>query len=393
MYRSIFLLVTLQLLILSSASCEDAQEYYERIYPGDNPRRGLNFTEMAAYDNYTCHAYNVTTYDGYIITIFYIPPHPNCTTVHPIPVVFMHGLYLDGSDCIIPGPGKATCYILSDHCHHVWVGNVRGNRYGRAHVSLDPDKDPQFWNFTFINMGLGDLPAIVDFVLLRSGQKQINFNGFSQGMAAFLIMCSQKPEYNAKFNRAFGMSPTIWLTHARFLPLYIQEALATLFLTPMGEVFRYGGPVQQIANIVCGTSDTTYPGCTAVIFAFLGYNNYTVSPDTLQVVVSCETSGTSYANFKEWGKVPRDGFPFDLSNVTVPMLHVTGTDDNISTPQDMQTLMRNLTGSPNSTYCILPKNIIHLDYVFSDLIATLIAPIYLNYFANGTVICRNSTCN
>lgn len=39
-------------------------------------------------------------------------------------------------------------YILADKAYDVWLANARGNRYSRAHRTLDPN-DIKFWNFRF----------------------------------------------------------------------------------------------------------------------------------------------------------------------------------------------------------------------------------------------------
>ena len=39
-------------------------------------------------------------------------------------------------------------YTLADAGYDVWLGNVRGNTYGRRHVSLNPDTDSKFWDFS-----------------------------------------------------------------------------------------------------------------------------------------------------------------------------------------------------------------------------------------------------
>lgn len=38
--------------------------------------------------------------------------------------------------------------------------NSRGNRYSRAHKTLDPNQIPgKFWDFSFTEMGVKDLPG------------------------------------------------------------------------------------------------------------------------------------------------------------------------------------------------------------------------------------------
>ncbi len=41
--------------------------------------------------------------------------------------------------------------MLADAGYDVWLGAVRGNTYGRKHISLDPDVDAkQFWDFSYV---------------------------------------------------------------------------------------------------------------------------------------------------------------------------------------------------------------------------------------------------
>lgn len=42
-----------------------------------------------------------------------------------------------------------SAYILADNGYDVWLGNIRGTKYSKAHATLKAtNKD--FWDFTFV---------------------------------------------------------------------------------------------------------------------------------------------------------------------------------------------------------------------------------------------------
>ncbi len=49
--------------------------------------------------------------------------------------------------------------MLANIGYDVWLGNNRGNKYSRSHISLNPDKDKNFWDFSFHEMGKYDLDS------------------------------------------------------------------------------------------------------------------------------------------------------------------------------------------------------------------------------------------
>lgn len=56
---------------------------------------------------------------------------------------------------------KAPPFIAVDAGYDVWLSNLRGNKYSRQHVLLDPDNDKEFWDFSYPEHAKYDLPAMV----------------------------------------------------------------------------------------------------------------------------------------------------------------------------------------------------------------------------------------
>jgi hypothetical protein len=50
---------------------------------------------------------------------------------------------------MINGRDNSPAFIAADRGYDVWLGNSRGNSYGRDHTSLNPDKDKAFWDFSW----------------------------------------------------------------------------------------------------------------------------------------------------------------------------------------------------------------------------------------------------
>lgn len=159
-------------------------------------------TEITAFliaeEGYPVEEHYVNTPDGYILKVVRIPGAPNSPPAQGKRVVFVqHGLLCSSADWVVLGKGKALAYLLADAGYDVWLGNARGNTNSRKHQYLSPDhKD--FWNFSWHEIGQIDLPAMIDFVLLNTGEKDLHYIGHSQGTTSFFVMTSLRKEMNAK---------------------------------------------------------------------------------------------------------------------------------------------------------------------------------------------------
>ena len=126
----------------------------------------------------------VETEDGYQLTAFHIVGSSSSGILKPKypPVLIMHGLH-----------GSAFRFVknltfsenlpwilqLAEMGFDVWLGNNRGTNYSMSHKTLDPSKDPEYWNFTWEDMGKYDLPAMIDKIKDHSGSSKIFYIGKS----------------------------------------------------------------------------------------------------------------------------------------------------------------------------------------------------------------------
>ena len=88
------------------------------------------------------------------------------------------------------GRKLSAAFILADKGYEVWLGNSRGSFYSRRHVSLNPDKDSQFWEYSFVEMGRHDLPAAINLALEKSKASKLHYVGTSQGSSEMLVALS-----------------------------------------------------------------------------------------------------------------------------------------------------------------------------------------------------------
>ena len=58
-------------------------------------------------------------------------------------------------------------------------------------------------------MGLYDIPAMIDYILKRTGFRDLHLLGHSMASSAMLVTLSERPRYNAKVRLASWMSPSI----------------------------------------------------------------------------------------------------------------------------------------------------------------------------------------
>lgn len=167
---------------------------------------------------YPCEIHPVTTADGYILEMHRIP-HGRHAAVQPKqrrPIVFLqHGVLDSSATWLTTGPGNAFAYLLADRGFDVWLGNSRGNQYSKGHVTLRPQRSHadslRYWNYSFHEIGVYDLPAMIAYALRRTGAQRLHYVAHSQGCSAFFVMATERPDMNARIATMNALAPAVFM--------------------------------------------------------------------------------------------------------------------------------------------------------------------------------------
>ncbi|CAH0715859.1 unnamed protein product, partial [Brenthis ino] len=343
-------------------------------------KRTLNFTEIGKKLGFTVQQFDVVTQDGYILKLFHIPGNRNK------PVLLMHGI-IDSSDTFIIREKSSLAIALANSGYDVWLGNNRGNRYSRHHVYLNPDRDDKFWDFSFHELGYYDLPAIIDFILNKTGQKKLTAIGHSQGNAIFLVLGATRPEYNDKIKLLISLSPVCFLNNLMDAPYLLLKSVPTLsnVMTLLGQEEFMGDNTTfiRVFREICGT-ENSYSLCAhGILFPMAGSDPEELEPEFLPTIIAHYPTGTSKKNAIHLSQVGIQGLfsefdynwrnmdiynstmppEYNLSKVTMRVALVAGRNDKLSTLKDVDLLNRKL---PNVVeYLIIKRRkFSHLDAVW-----------------------------
>ncbi|CAH0405780.1 unnamed protein product [Chilo suppressalis] len=362
----------------------------------------LNFTELTSKYGYKSEEHTVTTEDGYILTIFRILSKCDGPSTS-YPVLMMHGL-IDSSDVyIVAGPDLGLGYVLSKNCYDVWAANHRGNVYSRRHVSLDPDKDIKFWDYSFDEHGNFDLPATIDYVLQVTNKQKLFYVGHSQGTTDFFVLTSLRPEYNDKIQLSVQLAPVAWMTNSmspipRALAYHVSQVKE--FLDGMGlrEILGKHQLSHFVLEILCSFQPEAVCGTTYRLTS--GLEPGTLKPKVLSVSLGHLLAGTSTKNlvhfaqlivskkFKRFnegleGNMKRyqSSKPpeYNVSLISSPVVLVSAHQDWLSSLKDVETLSSKL---PNlvENYVVPLKEWSHVNHVYDERIQKYVNPKILDYF-------------
>lgn len=67
--------------------------------------------------------------------------------------------------------------------------------------------------FSWHEIGLYDLPKMIDSILEVTQNKKLYYIGHSQGCTTFFVMSSLLPQYNSKISLMIALAPAVFMRH------------------------------------------------------------------------------------------------------------------------------------------------------------------------------------
>ncbi|XP_011310501.1 lipase 1 [Fopius arisanus] len=317
-----------------------------------DPNTVLTTPQMIRRAGYPAESHIVRTADGYLLEMHRIPNESG------YPIFLQHGLWCSSADWITQGKGKALAYLLADLGFDVWLGNYRGNTYSTAHVILNP-ANPLFWNFSWHDMGIYDLPSMITYVTDIKKQPVI-YIGHSMGTTALFVMAAKCPDMHSKIRFMFGYAPvgfnSHWKTPLRDLASYSK------LLASWGDTFGYGpiltrdAEIDPFISLLCNPSKLGEAECETFVFQLFGSDYTQLEPDWIPNMMAHMPAGSSTKTvnhylqifeskqFQEYDHGPTKNLQlyysvlppaYDLTKITLPIFFFYGLNDVAAPPEDV----------------------------------------------------------
>ncbi|NWV66023.1 LIPM Lipase, partial [Malurus elegans] len=328
-----------------------------------NPECFMNVSEIIRYHGYPSEEYQVTTKDGYILSVNRIPAGRNARNTGQRPVVFLQHAFLgDATHWITNLPNNSLGFLLADAGCDVWLGNSRGNTWSMKHKTLKPSQK-EFWQYSFDEMGKYDVPAELYFIMNKTGQKDIYYIGHSEGSTAGFVAFSTYPELAKQVKVFFALGPVTSCSHATsplFSLINLPEPLIKL-------IFGYKGTAHQIEFLrgpvtqLCTSLDKF---CAHILIYIAGGSIKNINTSRIDTIVGHSPAGTSVQNIMHWRQLvhedqfraydygPKENMKkynqtappeYKIEEIKIPTAIWSGGQDTFADPKDTARLLPRIT--------------------------------------------------
>ncbi|XP_041978334.1 lipase 3-like [Aricia agestis] len=373
----------------------DSWSYLPIDEPGaqmENPDLVLSVPAIITSHGYTCETHTVMS-QGYLINVHRIPRGKDGGKTSHKTVLLQHGLFASSADWILNGPEKGLAYVLADAGYDVWMSNIRGNRYAKEHSKLK-NSSKSYWNFSWHDIALHDIPAVVDYIIKVKGETEIAYIGHSMGTTILFAMLTLRPEYNRILKSGIALAPVVFMSDIKSPLKSLAPAASNVAYMEM----LYGShefvPKQSVLGRMTNTCDAESMDsvvCKNVVFYICGYNEKQFNKSLLPVFMSNLGTGTSWKTAVHFAQEVVSGGKFqqfdygsnnmrvynsntppeyDLSKITLPITLMWAENDLLSSEKDIMMLHDRVPST--EMFKVPDPEFNHIDYLWAIDAPTLV---------------------
>ncbi|EFX88863.1 hypothetical protein DAPPUDRAFT_311149 [Daphnia pulex] len=354
--------------------------------PPTNIERSFTPPQVIKNRGFPVEIHQVTTEDGYILELHRIPPKSFDT---PKKVVFLqHGVMQSSGTWVVNPSSRSLATLLAEQSYDVWLGNFRGNRFSRRHTTLNPD-EPEFWEFSWDEIGNSDIPSMIDYILKETGQPKLSYIGHSLGCGVFFIAMVKHPELNEKIEIMVALAPLSSFAHFTTEFLRVLTPFTNHIEVALNAVGVHGwldseGFGDRFLEVICEQTYIQARYCKNWFRAVVGPSE-NLDPTLIPLFDANFLRGTSVKviaqfaqnynagnvfqayDFGRKGNLLRYGsikpFEYHLGNITAPIYVFSGGRDRLVTPMDVDWLLSKLTNTIGSDRI---SDYSHLDFIWGN---------------------------
>lgn len=356
---------------------------------GADPESRMTVPQIIAHNGYPVEEHFVTTKDGYILGVHRIPhgrgEHKKANASRPV-AFLQHGLLCSSADWVVNLKNESLGFLLADAGFDVWLGNSRGNTYSKAHVSLKVDSD-EFWKFSWDQMASFDLPAVMEYIKLKTKQEQLYYVGHSQGTMIAFAEFSSNQQLAKSVRKFFALGPVSYLGNMesplKYLAGLVPELKLVFKILGVRDFMPQSWLIKWFASHVC-TLSFGEKVCANIIFGLCGYDKPQMNETRLDVYTTHSPAGTSVQNMihyaqaynshkfmkydygeKENIDVYHQATPpeYDLTKFNVETVLYSGGNDWLADPDDVKRLVELLPSKSLIKHDRI-EEWMHLDFIW-----------------------------